>query len=247
MSASRRPVDSPGMATADATVTPIAPSTDTRMRPAPRSHARHHALRAAGVLLMLALSPRIPGADPGRSMAPTGDLVNETFSGKALPPSWKVDKPQVWSIRDGRLRAVLPDRKQARSFVRIGSQDWKNYAVDLDVCQVRGVDKGFAVRVGNNEGVAIDLRGGDLGDVVMYRNFTRLGKATSPNVRNTWYHLRVVVKGPRYLVFVDQALRIDYLDEGNQRPSGGIALTAYTGGAGECEVLYDNLVVTQLP
>ena len=46
-------------------------------------------------------------------------------------------------------------------------------------------------------------------------------------------------------VWVNGKLTVDFTDESNSRKRGGIALAAYTGGNGECEVLYDN--ITGLP
>lgn len=175
------------------------------------------------------------------------NLAAERFSGSSLPSGWKFDREGVWSIRNGRLRAALPDKKQEKSFAFLGSEGWQNYAVELDVRQVRGVDKGLAVRVQGEEGVGVDLRGGEYQDIVMYRGYSQLGKARAPNRNGRWYRLRVEVKGNQYRVFVGRKLAIDVVDEGNKSPAGRIALAAYTGGAGECEVLYDNLVVRSLP
>ena len=207
---------------------------------------RMHRPAPIATLTLVALSQLLAAGAP-RSASGGAVLVSETFSGNSLPAGWKVDRDGIWSVKDGRLHAVLPDKKQTSSFVRIGSATWRNYSVDLDVCQVRGVDKGFAVRANDDAGVGIDLRGGDLRDVVMYRGYAQLGKAAAPNRAGQWNHLRVEVSGGRYRVYVDRLLKIDYTDRENHLPSGGIALSAYTGGTAECEVLYDNLVVRALP
>jgi hypothetical protein len=48
-------------------------------------------------------------------------------------------------------------------------------------------------------------------------------------------------------VFVNGVSKINYDDQANSRPSGRVALAAYTGGKAECEVLYDNVIVRSLP
>ncbi len=172
-------------------------------------------------------------------------LLAADFSSPSLD-GWTFDRARVWSARGGRLRARLPDAKQEKSFAYFGSESWRNYAVDLDLCALRGVDKGVAVRVQGEEGVGVDLRGRGYNDVLMYRGYRRLGRATARNRGGQWHHLRVEVRGGRYRVYVNGRLKIDYLDESDQRPGGRLALAAYTGGAGECEVLYDNVVVRAL-
>jgi hypothetical protein len=56
------------------------------------------------------------------------------------------------------LVADLPDAKQQHSALYAGDEDWTDYAVDLDVCGMRGVDKGVVVRVKDARGIGIDLR-----------------------------------------------------------------------------------------
>ena len=150
-------------------------------------------------------------------------------------------------MRDGLLWAELPEAKQKRSFALFGSEDWTDYLVDVDMCAIRGVDKGIAVRIkGQEEGVGIDLRGPGYDDVVMYQGARQLGKSPAPNRNGLWHHLRVKVEGGRYRVYVDGRLRIDYVDERSGRLSGRVALAAYTGGAGQCVVCYDNVIVRSL-
>lgn len=162
------------------------------------------------------------------------------------PKGMAFDREDVWEVVDGKLRAVLPARRQVRSFAYVGSDAWTDYAVEFDVSGERGVDKGVLVRVENGKGVGIDLRADGYDDVVMYRGFTQLGRAPAPNRNGKWYRLRVEVQGPHYRVYVNRALKLDYVDPKDERPSGRLALAAYTGGIGECVLWFDNLVVTRL-
>ncbi len=199
-------------------------------------------------LLMMTRQPRKASAAGGRVPAsprfekPKDTLFTDDFSSGLS--DWKPDKDGVWEVERGVLRARLPDEKQQRSFLRTGKPDWTDYAVDLDVCMTRGADKGVAVRVEGEEGVAVDLRGPAYHDVLLHRGMKRLGDAKVQNPNGEWHHIRLEVRGTRYVVFVNQKKLIEA--EEFERKSGGIALAAYTGGAAKCTVYYDNVAVSKL-
>lgn len=208
-----------------------------------------------GVSVLLA-APSWSGDDPERDAPPppspkpilTNDevLFSDTFSSPRLK-GWKADRDGVWSIRGGVLRADLPDNRQEHSFLYAGSADWTDYAVDLDVCAMRGADKGVAVRVAEGaSGIGVDLRGPGYQDVIINRREWPMGKARAINGNTIWHHLRVEARGHRYRVFVNGNLLIDKLDSKRSRERGGIALAAYTGGVAQCTVYYDNVLVTSL-
>ena len=156
--------------------------------------------------------------------------------------AWQADRPGVWSLWHGMLRADLPDQKQLRSVLRAGDPAWRDYSLDFDVCMVRGVDKGAIVRLVEENGVGVDLRGGTYQDVVAYIRDWPAGKAAAINVDATWNHVRIEVRGDRMVVRVNGEQRLDRSIA--RARSGGIALAAYTGGSGECSVYYDNVIVT---
>jgi hypothetical protein len=167
---------------------------------------------------------------------------------------WTPDQPGVWSVWHGLLRADLPDQKQLRSIIVTGDTTWADIAVDLDVCMMRGVDKGVVVRVNGESGTGVDLRGGSYQDVVMYQGSWPMGRTGATNANGTWNHLRVEAKGNRYRVWVNGEQKLDKTDgrsesRGDKHSAknfGRIALPAYTGGVGQCTVYYDNVVVTAL-
>lgn len=159
---------------------------------------------------------------------------------------WRPDRDGVWTIRDGVLRADLPDLKQERSFLYAGDSTWTDYVVQFDVCQMRGVDKGIAVRVGKDYGIGLDLRGPGYHDALLHRREWPLGRAKIINGNGMWHRVRLEARGHRYRVWVNGAEVMDRIDRRRARPDGGIALPAYTGGVGECTVYYDNVVVTAL-
>ncbi len=193
------------------------------------------------------LEPRDDPPPAPRPRAVAGRIMLASdFRQAASLDSWAPDRDGVWSIAHGALRARLPDKKQARSFIYAGSEEWAEYAVDLDVCQTRGVDKGLAVRVLRGRGVGVDLRGPGYHDVLLHLQEQPLGRAPIHNDNDVWHHLRVEALGHRYRVLVDGKLVLDRADRRGTSMRGRIALAAYTGGEGRCTVYYDNVVVTAL-
>lgn len=188
---------------------------------------------------------RVPQPLPSpRFTRPAGVLFADDFSdGLRL---WDPDREGVWSIHRGVLVAILPDERQERSFLYAGSEDWTDYAVDLDVMGMRGVDKGVAVRVQGQVGLGIDLRGPGYQDVIVQRREWPIGRASVVNANGVWHHVRVEVQGPTIRVFVNGERLLEKKDGKIGRLKGRIALAAYTGGIGECTVFYDNVVVTPL-
>lgn len=186
-----------------------------------------------------------PSPPPALQRPSSGVLFAEDFSVASLR-RWEADREGVWTTTRGMLRADLPDQKQLRSLIQAGDTAWTDVAVDLDMCMMRGVDKGVVVRVRGEAGMGVDLRGGSYQDVVMYQREWPMGRAAATNANGTWNHLRVEARGHRYKVFVNGELKLDRVDGRQARASGRIALPAYTGGVGKCTVYYDNVVVTKL-
>ncbi len=203
--------------------------------------------------LVLALAPLLCSAgDPTRFATPPsppkfvlparGVLLADDFSHGLR--EWKPDQAGVWSVWKGMLRADLPDQKQLRSVLRGGDPEWRDYALDFDVCMMRGVDKGAVVRLVEETGVGVDLRGGTYQDVIAYIREWPVGKAQAINSNATWNHLRIEVRGDRMIVRVNGEQALDRSI--SKAPRGAIAMAAYTGGAGQCTVYYDNVIVTSL-
>ena len=205
------------------------------------------------VLALLASGGRAP--DPARHAAPPPQAKREKPKGRVLfeedfsavrAGQWTFDGDGVWSVWRGVLRADLPDEKQQRSFAWFGDSTWTDVAVDLDVCQMRGVDKGVVVRANDGGGIGVDLRSGSYQDIVMYRRQWPLGKAKATNANGAWHHLRLELRGSHIKVFVNGELKLERESPRDSDPRGRMGLPAYTGGVGMCTVYYDNVVVTAL-
>lgn len=197
-------------------------------------------LGAGGDPARQAMPPVSPKFDP-----PANALFAEAFRDRSLE-GWSPDRPGVWTVVRGVLRADLPDKKQEFSFIHAGDSTWTDYAVDLDVCGMRGVDKGVVVRASNSRGLGVDLRGPGYSDLLLHVNQRPVGRAGATNGNGTWYHLRVELRGTECRALVDGNEVIRRKITVPLPASGRIALPAYTGGVGQCTVYYDNIVVTRL-
>jgi hypothetical protein len=199
------------------------------------------AIAAAPDPARLALPPTSP-----RMTKPIGRvLFADDFQSGGLE-RWEPDRAGVWQVTHGMLRGDLPDVKQEHSFLFTGSPEWRDIALDVDMCAMRGVDKGAVVRAANGNGVGADLRGPGYQDVLLRHRQWPMGKARVINGNAIWHHLRIEASGTRYRVFVNGVLMIEHGDDKHDAPGGRIALAAYTGGSGQCTVFYDNVVVTAL-
>lgn len=218
-----------------------------------RSPGLRLALAALAVVALMGAA-HAPRPEPGDEPPPAPRarpvdgrvMLASDFRQAASLEDWSPDRSGVWSLAHGALRARLPDKKQARSLIYAGSEEWAEYAVDLDVCQTRGVDKGLVLRVLRGRGVAVDLRGPGYHDVLLHLQSLLLGSASVHNDNGIWHHLRVEALDSRYRVLVDGKLVLDRSDPHRLSRQGRIALPAYTGGDGRCTVYYDNVVVTSL-
>ena len=144
------------------------------------------------------------------------------------------------------LVAQLPDAKQQHSLIYAGDPDWTDYALDLDVCGIRGVDKGVVVRVNGERGVGLDLRGPGYQDLKIQLSEFPITRVSVENGNSVWHHLRAEMRGPRLRVLVDGDEIVNRRLPARAPACGNIALAAYTGGVGQCTVYYDNVTVTLL-
>jgi len=212
------------------------------------------AFAAVAVVGLAALAGAVVSSDPDDAPPPVPRLravdgrvlFASDFRKAASLADWSPDRAGVWTLARGALRARLPDKKQTRSLIYAGSEAWGEYAVDLDVCQTRGVDKGIALRVRNGRGVGVDLRGPGYHDVLLHLQELPLVSAPVHNDNDIWHHLRVEALDRRYRVFVDGKLVLDKADRRGLNRHGRIGLAAYTGGIGRCTVYYGNVMVTTL-
>src|SRR5262245_22184533 len=194
-----------------------------------------------------AVEPRDAGPPPSPEFKrPANALFADDFSDSTLH-GWRADSSaSCWSVRSGVLRGETPDVKQAHSFLFTGDSSWTDYAVDVDVCGMRGADKGVGVRVKGKKALGVDLRGTTYQDVMLYVGRFRVGSGKAENPNGSWSHLRVEIRGSSCRVTVGDHVAFDNHLRFDPPHHGGIALAAYAGGLAQCTVYYDNVVVTPL-
>src|SRR2546426_9781999 len=176
----------------------MAVTASTLFRPAP-------ALACGIVLCLGAIADTTRNALPPpspRFVAPAGALFVDDFHTPRLQ-HWRPDRDGVWSVKRGTLKAELPDERQQHSMLFAGDSTWTDYAVDLDVCGLRGVDKGVVVRVRGTRGLGVDLRGPGYHDVRLQLNELPIGRASVENGNGVWQHLRIEVRGARCRLIVN--------------------------------------------
>ena len=208
---------------------------------------------AVAVAAWLSLTAAAPAGEPAPPPSPAfkpvaGALFADDFSSDSLK-GWRADSAGVWSVHGGVLRGELPDIKQAHSFLFAGDSTWSDYAVDLDVCGMRGVDKGVGVRVQreHKKGLGVDLRAGGHDDVLLYATQFPVGSGKAANANGAWHHMRVEIRGVNAcMVAIDGRTVFEGHLKFHAPPRGGIGLAAYAGGVGQCTVYYDNVIVTPL-
>src|SRR5262249_33482540 len=126
---------------------------------APAREASRMRLILGFLLGTLALGASLAAADepppppPPRPVTGTV-LFAEDFRDTTLA-RWRSDRAGVWSVSKHMLRGVLPDVRQQHSLIEAGSDEWTDVALDVDVCQIRGVDKGAVVRVTKGSGIGV--------------------------------------------------------------------------------------------
>src|SRR5205823_110325 len=82
---------------------------------------------------------------PPRFALPAGHVLFSDDFTHGLD-AWRADRPGAWTAVHGMVKAELPDQRQLRSLLWAGDSTWTDYALDFDVCSLRGVDKGAVVR-----------------------------------------------------------------------------------------------------
>ena len=110
---------------------------------------------------------------------------------------------------------------QVDAWVRAaGSPDWTDYALDLDVCAMRGADKGLAVRVAEGQsGIAVDLRGPGYEDVILNRREWPMGKARAINAKTSgWAYKLPPFKGQQLTGKLESLLKPLHPEQAPKNP-----------------------------
>ena len=179
-------------------------------------------------------------------------LFSDDFSGPELSKEWETIPGRggaelvKWSVEDGKLVFDSTDH----ACIALFPKDWTDYEIN-----VRGryeFGKGFFVAFRVNEpsietyqNYSFGFHTSARGPVHLQTGPGKIVKGISKCNSNVWYKIRVVVKGNHIQCYLNDKLEIDYVDEENFFPQGGVALQGFRGNEPDirCRVIFDDFSV----
>lgn len=127
----------------------------------------------------------------------------------------------------------------------LGSTGWSDYTVETDIKCIDAINAGIIFRVtnpaqggaGDDAGAGSDFYQGyfagiSSGGVVLGKqnyNWTQLASSSGTYTTNTWYHVKIVVSGNNFKVYVGDMSnpKIDYTDDNNPFINGKVGLRSH--------------------
>lgn len=188
-------------------------------------------------ILSLALSIIVLFVTPGSSFAST--IFSDNFeSGSAS--KW-IESAGNWNIIDGKYGASVTKFNHAQAFADLDINT-PNYTIELDLFPVQGIDRTVRFRSGSN--VEYDLH--FTGDGIA-TNFGVDNKSVilvnQPLSNNHSYHVKVVLLGQNFKVYIDDQLIFNITDP-NYQFIGPEKFYLFVGtGSVPTEVYFDNVEI----
>ncbi len=185
-------------------------------------------------------------------------LFNDNFNSNSLN-NWKV-RWGNWRVENGVLISELSGiNKPGR--IEIGSDNWQDYKLEVDVNNISGIDEGIGFRNNSiyNTNYELTLRHGtgpnNTPEAVLYKvywqgsqeNATVLAKYRPTSfINNHPYHITIEVLNTNIKAWINQELVFNYKDDDLRTRTGFISLSTWTGSIGYEKVQFDNIKVTSL-
>lgn len=141
--------------------------------------------------------------------------------------------------------------------LKVGTSQWKNYRLELDVNGFEGIDQSIGFRYTQNGNYGINLRY-DNGtgyyntpQIKFWRNTNNssdvpLINSSFPLINNRWYHLKIELFNENIKVWIENTLLFNFTDPETTIKSGPIILNYWTGSVGIANMGFDNVKVTDL-
>ncbi len=197
--------------------------------------------------MIIGLSLSVCTATKINTLAPDAIFFFDDFD-NGMSPWWMQVGDCSWSTVGGVLQTAIFGYNNG-CVLQVGDSSWTDYVFEYDVRGNAGVDKTVGFRQGEGRGYGFLIRSDWLtGDEAI---LTRLGYDAQislfPSQNGIWYHVKITCIGNHIWVSIDGVEVIDYVDPDTPSLSGWIALSAWTGAAGECDISFDNVVVTGPP
>jgi len=122
-----------------------------------------------------------------------------------------------------------------------GDTNWTDYQLEMDMYPIEGADKNIQFRWNSKYGFCNQFHFN--GEGLHINNLPTINYVMS---NGTIYHIKIILEGPRYQLFINGTEIADVVDPNPLCLSGSIGLTITTGAAYPTEVWFDNIVVTSL-
>jgi hypothetical protein len=178
-------------------------------------------------------------------------LFADDFQG--IESKWQVTRGSdaMWEVSNGVLEGTVLTSSTITELVprdEFWSDEWRNYAFELDILPVTGVDRNLAWGYQNpvnwyevhflpNFFELVRLRQGQ----VAWQQSTTFSLTTG-----VWHHLKISTTGGQLEIWIDGVLIKALSESGYSENPGRIALKVGTGSVAPTKVKFDNVVVTQL-
>ena len=179
-------------------------------------------------------------------------LFSDDFSGPKLSKEWEIVPGQggaelaKWSVEEGKLVFDSTDH----ACITLFPKDWTDYEISVRVRYEAG--PGFQVifrvkepNLETEQYYAFGFHEWATGPVRLGIGPNKRAKGISACADNVWYKIRIVVKGNHIQCYLNDKLEIDYVDEENYFPQGGVGLRGFTGNPpnNRCRVVFDDFSV----
>lgn len=156
----------------------------------------------------------------------------------------------TWETSAGHYGTTLTG-SQLSCVKSVGNPAWENYVCEVMVRGNAGVDKIVRFRETDAEiRYFVNLRSDWLGqdELILGKQVggdeTILATEFYPSSNGIWYTLKIACVDEHISIFVDDDEVISYDDSESRIYSGGIGLVCFTGSAGECDISFDNVRIT---
>ncbi len=167
-------------------------------------------------------------------------------------------QPTNWVVTNGKIGIHIRGSSCITEIMPsnpIWNSSWNDYIFETDIIFVRGTDSNIAFRYSgapNYDWYGYHFQISSLpqqSKVILQRVFNSdlyTNYTYYPFIRETIYHLKIIVDHEHITLYADGNLVLDYPDAGGRFTTGRIALQASVGADPESEVYFDNVKVTSI-
>ncbi len=159
---------------------------------------------------------------------------------------WDVEGTD-WTFSNGKAICNIPNTYVVE-YMDVGNTSWVNYTFETDVMGTAGTDKMIGFRFQDIKNYyelhligPIQYHDIEFSKVVNGERTILFHKNNYTVLNNTNYHIKVVISGNEYKIYINNNLEVDVTD--NTFSNGGIALINSSGGYAPNNLEFDNVIV----